>query len=91
LAQGEDDWDLEKFSEELRLASPPGGRLEWSSGAFYTHEIASETRYRCIRQRLPPDAAFAPYLDYFSLPATYSDRAVFADLYAGTYTDGTPT
>jgi iron complex outermembrane recepter protein len=81
LDQGEDDWDLEKFSEELRLVSPPGGRLEWSLGGFYTHENTTEFRSDvAFDNGYHPIAAFAPYLGYSLLAATYSDRAVFGDL-----------
>jgi iron complex outermembrane receptor protein len=72
----EDDWDLEKFSEELRLVSATGTRLEWSLGGFYTHESTNEVRaYNEYDPSLRPTLLY-----YFSLPATYSDRAVFGDL-----------
>ena len=45
MAQGEDDWDLEEFSQELRLVSPPGRDFDWTLGAFYTHENTTEVRY----------------------------------------------
>src|SRR5690606_1240355 len=31
---------LDKFTQEIRLASPSGQRFEWMVGAFYTHESA---------------------------------------------------
>ncbi len=72
----EDDWDLEKFSEELRLVSATGTRLDWSLGGFYTHESTNEVRaYNEYDPSLRPTLLY-----YFSLPATYSDRAVFGDL-----------
>ena len=72
----QDDWDLEKFSEEFRLVSATGTRLDWSLGGFYTHESTSEVRnYDEHNPSLPPITVY-----YFSLPATYSDRAVFGDL-----------
>jgi iron complex outermembrane recepter protein len=81
LARYADDRDLAKFSEELRLVSPQGRRLEWSLGGFYTHEKTTEVRYIvAFDDAYHPIAAFAPYLSYSSLPATYSDRAVFGDL-----------
>jgi len=82
LARGEDDWDLEKFSEEVRLVSPAGRRLEWTLGAFYTQENTTEKNFYIVAfdNAYHPIAAFGPYLSYVSLPATYSDRAVFGDL-----------
>jgi outer membrane receptor protein involved in Fe transport len=72
----QDDWDLEKFSEELRLVSATGGRLEWSLGGFYTHESSNE-----VRAYSEHDPSLRPTLIYyFALPATYSDKAVFGDL-----------
>ena len=81
LARFGDDWDLEKFSEELRLVSPPGKRFEWSLGGFYTHENTTEVRsIVAFDDAYQPIAAFAPYLGYSSVLATYSDRAVFGDV-----------
>ena len=81
LDRGEDDWDLEKFSEVLRLVSPSGGRFEWSLAAFYTHESTTEFRYEvAFDNAYQPIAAFAPYLGYSLLVANYSDRAVFGEL-----------
>jgi len=81
LDRGEDDWDVEKFSEELRLVSPSGQALEWSLGAFFTHESTTEFRYDvAFDNAYQPIAAFAPYLGYSLLAGSYSDRAVFGDL-----------
>jgi iron complex outermembrane recepter protein len=79
LDRQEDDWSLDKFSEELRLVSPPGRPLQWSLGGFYTHENTTEFRYD-----MPFDNAYHPIANFFQgysyLTATYSDRAVFGDL-----------
>jgi iron complex outermembrane recepter protein len=72
----EDDWDLEKFSEELRLVSPTGTSLEWSLGGFYTHESTNEVRsYINYNPSLRPTLLY-----YFAIPASYTDRAIFGDL-----------
>ena len=34
---------LEKFTQEIRLASPSSDKLEWQVGGYYTHEAASCT------------------------------------------------
>jgi len=81
LDRSEDDWDLDKFSEEVRLGSAQGTRLEWTLGGFYTHENTTESRNEvAFDNAYHPIAAFAPYLGYTSLNATYSDRAVIGDL-----------
>jgi outer membrane receptor protein involved in Fe transport len=36
-----EDVNIEKFTEELRLASAAGQTLEWQVGAFYTHESST--------------------------------------------------
>jgi outer membrane receptor protein involved in Fe transport len=35
------DINVKKWTEELRLASSPGGKLDWQAGAFFTHESSS--------------------------------------------------
>jgi iron complex outermembrane receptor protein len=76
LTTYEDDWDLEKFSEELRLVSARGTRLEWGLGGFYTHESTNE-----VRSSINYNPNLRPTLLYYvSLPASYTDRAIFGDL-----------
>ena len=36
------DIGLEKFTEELRIASPRGHRVEWTLGGFYNHESVTD-------------------------------------------------
>jgi iron complex outermembrane receptor protein len=81
LARQGDDWSLNKFTQELRLASLPGSRFDWSLGGFYTHESSTEMRsIVAYNYAYQPIAAFAPYFAFWSLPATYSDRALFGNL-----------
>jgi iron complex outermembrane recepter protein len=81
LGRYDDDWHLDKLSEELRFASPLGRRFEWSLGAFYTHESTTEVRsVVAFDVAYHPIAAFAPYLGYSSLVATYSGQALFGNL-----------
>lgn len=42
LALKERQVGLEKFTEELGIASPPGKHLQWLLGAFYNHERATD-------------------------------------------------
>ena len=74
-----ENYRLQKFTQEVRLASPTGGRLEWLVGAFYTHEtgVNDETinAYDASGAFLP---ALNP-LEFVQLPSTYEEAAVFGD------------
>jgi iron complex outermembrane recepter protein len=72
---------LHKVTEEVRLASPTGSRLEWLVGGFYTHE--SSANYQTVPafnmttgQPLTP-----PYnlLATLQLPSTYQEYAFFGN------------
>jgi len=71
-------FDTKKFSQEVRLASPTGKRVEWLIGGFYTHEKGG------LRQTLPVyDATFAVLpidLSTLSQPTTYREIAAFGDV-----------
>jgi outer membrane receptor protein involved in Fe transport len=65
---GELEEDFEQFSQEIRLASPTGGNVEWMTGAYYqTTEMDSIERIV-----LPPDSLFN------ILAATSTDPSVQA-------------
>ncbi len=78
---GQSDFDeryrLEKFSQEVRLASPDGQALEWLVGGFYTHERGSNyevfNAYDASGVREP---ALNP-LEYVNLPSLYEEYALF--------------
>ncbi|QIG81527.1 TonB-dependent receptor [Stakelama tenebrarum] len=70
---------LEKWTQEVRLASTGEGAFEWLIGGFYTHE--DSTQDQTIR---PYDMAgnLIPALDPLAiveLPATYEEYAVFGN------------
>ncbi len=71
--------DLEKYTQEVRLASPSGGRFEWLIGGFYTHEKSDNGQlvhsYDMAGNVIP---ALDP-LAIIALPATYQEYAVFAN------------
>jgi iron complex outermembrane recepter protein len=77
------DIGLEKFTEELRIASPQGRRVEWTLGAFYNQESATDrqvqeafdTSYQPI-----PIAAFAPELDPVVVLSTFEARALYGEM-----------
>jgi outer membrane receptor protein involved in Fe transport len=64
---------VDKFTQEVRLASNPGsGPLDWLAGVYYTHEDAS----------LHQDIVFAPHgtpLGSLQLDSSYIETAGFAD------------
>ena len=75
------DIDFEKFSEELRILSPRGKRIEWMLGGFYTREGVTDRQYtHAFDKGYHPIAAFAPSLSFSTLPSTFKERAVFGDL-----------
>jgi outer membrane receptor protein involved in Fe transport len=71
---------LSKFTQEVRLASPEGQRLQWLAGVFYTHEDASNHE-----EINGYDASGAPLpglnpLELVTLPSTYQEYAFFGDV-----------
>lgn len=71
---------LSKFTQELRLQSPQGERLEWLAGGFYTHEDSSNFQ---SPSALTMAGIPIPGLDPIyaaQLPSTYTEYAAFGDL-----------
>ncbi|HEX4198101.1 MAG TPA: TonB-dependent receptor [Caulobacteraceae bacterium] len=79
LSDFDERYRLEKFTQEVRLASPTGQRLEWQLGGFYTHERGANTEvfnaYDLTGARLP---ALNP-LEFADLPSIYQEYAIFGD------------
>jgi len=78
-AVGIDEFDrTRKFTQEVRLASPTGQKIEWLLGAFYTHE---NTLLHQVGEAY--DAALKPIpvniLDA-RIPSTYQEYAFFGDV-----------
>ena len=72
---------LEKLSEEFRMMSATGRRVEWMLGGFYTHEVATDQQVDyAYDTAYQPIAAFAPAVAYTSLPSTFTEWALFGDL-----------
>lgn len=71
--------DHEKFTQEVRLASPSGGGLEWMLGGFYTWEDSTNQQAASAQFM---DGRPIPGLDPLataSLPTTYREVAVFGN------------
>jgi outer membrane receptor protein involved in Fe transport len=76
------DLDLKKLTQELRIASASGKRIEWLAGVFYTDETSTnqqrarifDTDYRELTE--PP---LSPVL-VGSLPSTFEEYAGFGSV-----------
>lgn len=70
---------LEKFTQEVRLASQSGGTFEWLIGGFYTNEDSTNNQlvrsYDMMGNVIP---ALDP-LATIALPANYKEYAAFAN------------
>jgi iron complex outermembrane recepter protein len=72
---------MEKFSEEFRLSSPQGVRIEWLLGGYYTHENVTDREGEyAFDTSYQPIAFFAPSIWNQVVPSTFSQRSVFGDL-----------
>lgn len=71
---------LKKFTQEFRLQSPSGSRLEWLVGAFFDNEVS--TNDQSPDARTQGGAIIAPINPIFAaqLPSTYTEYALFSDL-----------
>jgi iron complex outermembrane receptor protein len=73
--------DLDKWTQEFRLASNSEGRLEWLIGAFYTEEDSTNIqRVYASDFNGVPIPAFQPYFAFAELPTNYKELAGFGDL-----------
>lgn len=69
--------ELEKFSQEIRLASKKGAKFDWQLGAFYTREDV--VLLQNINLLAAPSAAVVAPLSLASLPSQFEDKSVYAD------------
>jgi outer membrane receptor protein involved in Fe transport len=78
--------DLKKWTQEFRLQSPTGGKVEWMAGAFYTHEDSANHQlvnvYDANYQPITGPAAiyFNPFFAYAEVPTIYKEYAFFGDI-----------
>ncbi len=73
------DLGVEKWTQEVRLSSPSGGRFEWLIGGFFTDETTSNSQLvRSFDMAGNPITAYDP-LAIVGLPATYKEYAAFAN------------
>ena len=68
---------VKKVSQEVRLASESGQRLEWLAGVYYTDEKASNDQYSdALDSRLKLIPALNPFFTAH-IPSSYTEVAVF--------------
>jgi outer membrane receptor protein involved in Fe transport len=70
---------LDKFTQELRVASPSGGSFQWLVGGFYTHEDSSNAQLVRAFDMAGNTIAGLDPLAVIGLPATYKEYALFAN------------
>jgi len=70
--------DLHKRTQELRLVSQPGGKVEWLAGAFYTKEEDEQVRnVFALDAAGQPIPQFAPRFLFVEFPSQYEEVAAF--------------
>ena len=81
LAFSKTDYGVEKFTQEFRLASPQGDRLEWLAGLFYTHEEGSNIQsLNLLDDNYQPIPPGAKELYWASIPSKLDEYAAFGNL-----------
>ncbi|MBS0420044.1 MAG: TonB-dependent receptor [Proteobacteria bacterium] len=71
---------LRKYTQEFRLTSPSGSRLEWLAGVFYTHEDSANKQLLTAQQLNGASLVSLDPLFIGSIPSTYKEYAGFGDL-----------
>lgn len=69
----------DKFTQEIRLATPIGQRVDWLVGAFYTHEY-SPTYQTIAAENSTTGATVGWWTSNSASPTTYAEDAAFTDL-----------
>ena len=75
---GTDNYQARKFSQEFRLSSPVGPRLDWLAGLFYTHEDNPGVETFLAKQVV--SGATAGTLATFNDPVRLTEYALFGDV-----------
>jgi outer membrane receptor protein involved in Fe transport len=76
----DDNVDMKKFTQEIRLSSPTSDRLEWQVGGYYTRETGALIEHLNAMD-LPSGApASLPSLEIPIIASTYKEWAGFGNL-----------
>lgn len=71
---------LRKFTQEVRLQSPTGQRIEWLIGGFFTYESSSNHQIVSAQDMAGARIPGLDPLALIALPSIYREYAGFADL-----------
>ncbi|GGD33361.1 TonB-dependent receptor [Pseudoxanthomonas indica] len=76
--------DFKQLTQEFRLASKSGGKLEWLVGTFYSKEEGNNRQFAALNQMdgtpfPPPYDAAVSDLATLALPTDFKEIAVFAN------------
>jgi iron complex outermembrane recepter protein len=72
--------DLSKFTQEIRLTSPAADRLAWQVGGYFTHEIGHLIQHLNAVNLPSGSLAAIPSLEVPILDSAYKEYAGFANL-----------
>ena len=74
------DIHLKKFTQELRIASPSGDKVEWLVGGFFTDEdVQNNQLIRALDANGAPIASLTPFATV-DWPSGYREAAAFGNL-----------
>jgi outer membrane receptor protein involved in Fe transport len=80
LLRLDQDIGLEKFTEELRIASR-GRRVEWTLGGFYNHEsVTDQNIWNAFDTSYQPIVAPSPDFDPVTVLSTFDQRALYGNM-----------
>jgi iron complex outermembrane recepter protein len=74
----DDNVELRKFTQEVRLSSPAAETVEWQAGAYFTHEIGQVNEY--ADSVTIPDGTFVALIEQPIIDSAYKEIAGFADV-----------
>ncbi len=74
----DDNVDLRKFTQEIRLSSPASQLLEWTAGAYFTHEYGQINEY--LDGVTIPGGALLGLIEQPIIDSDYKETAGFANL-----------
>jgi len=74
------NYQLQKFSQEVRLASPTGQPLEWLVGGYYTHETGMFSQIITVYDANGAPIAGENPFEFVDLPSMYQEYAFFGDV-----------
>jgi iron complex outermembrane recepter protein len=82
LAKAVDFFGVDKFTEELRVASPQQGTIQWLAGLFDTHESSFNNQYIAAfdTNYQPTAPAYPPGLYSADIPEVFDEYAAFGEL-----------